>query len=122
MFENSLPYSGALIWTSIPVEIRNTNMIDAFAKKCFTWMKDLLFLYSCSHYLHRRISLDGLQNLNVFTHTLSKVDFLPSFYFVSLTFYSQYSPVFVNVLLSCLLFHVCYACVKRSSQKIGYTN
>ena len=42
--KNKTPsYSGALIWNSIPVEIRNTNMIGAFVKKSLTWMKDLKF-------------------------------------------------------------------------------
>ena len=55
---------------------------------------------------------------------LSKVDiFTPPFFFnfASFSFHS-YSLVFVNNLLSCLLFHVCYACIKRASGKIGYTN
>ena len=79
-------------------------------------------------YLHRRISFDVLQSQNVFKHTLLKVDFFypPPFFFFFLNFASfsfhSYSLVFVNNLLSCLLFHVCYACVKRASGKIGYTN
>ena len=32
MFKNSLSYSGTLIWNSIPVEIRNANMIGDFVK------------------------------------------------------------------------------------------
>ena len=75
-------------------------------------------------YLHRRISFDVLQSQNVFKHTLLKVDFFtppPFLNFASFSFHS-YSLVFVNNLLSCLLFHVCYACVKRASGKIGYTN
>ena len=74
-------------------------------------------------YLHCRISFDGLQSQNVFIHTLLKVVFFqpPFFHFASLSFYS-YSLVFVNNSLSCLLFHVCYACVKSASGKIGYTN
>ena len=32
MFKNSLSYSGTFIWNSIPVEIRNVNTIDDFAK------------------------------------------------------------------------------------------
>ena len=76
-------------------------------------------------YLHRRISFDVLQSQNVFKHTLLKVDFLnPPFFFLNFASFSfhSYSLVFVNNLLSCLLFHVCYACVKRASGKIGYTN
>ena len=76
-------------------------------------------------YLHRRISFDVLQSQNVFKHTFLKVDFFnpPPFFlnFASFSFHS-YSLVFVNNLLSCLLFHVCYACVKKASGKIGYTN
>ena len=76
-------------------------------------------------YLHRRISFDVLQSQNVFKHTLIKVDFSPTpFFFLNFASFSfhSYSLVFVNNLLSCLLFHVCYACVKRASGKIGYTN
>ena len=76
-------------------------------------------------YLHRRISFDVLQSQNVFKHTLLKVDFFnPPFLFLNFASFSfhSYSLVFVNNLLSCLLFHVCYACVKRASGKIGYTN
>ena len=66
------------------------------------------------------LSFDSLKNPNVFTHTLSKVGFsIPPFHFALLSFHS-YSLVFVNALLSCLLFHVCYACVKSASGKIGY--
>ena len=49
MFKNSLSYSGTLIWNSIPLEIRNANMIGDFVNNCLTWMKDLQFLYLCSH-------------------------------------------------------------------------
>ena len=78
--------------------------------------RPLVFIFVFT-YLHRQISFDGLQSQNVFKYTLLKVDF----HFASLSFYS-YSLVFVNNLLSCLLFHVCYACVKRASGKIGCTN
>ena len=40
MFKNSLSYSGALIWNSIPVEIRNANTIDSFVNKCLKWMQE----------------------------------------------------------------------------------
>ena len=80
-------------------------------------------------YLHRRISFDVLQSQNAFKHTLLNVDFFnpsPPLFFFFLNFapfsFHSYSLVFVNNLLSCLLFHVCYACVKRASGKIGYTN
>ena len=69
-------------------------------------------------YLHCRISFIGLQSQTVYKHTLLKVD-PPFFHFASLSFYS-YSLVLVNNLLSCSLFHVCYACVKKVSWKIGY--
>lgn len=39
MFKNSLSYSGALIWNSIPVEIRNADSINSFVTKCLNWMK-----------------------------------------------------------------------------------
>ena len=81
--------------------------------------RPLVFIFVFT-YLHRRISFDGLQSQNVFKHTILKVD-SPLFHFASLSFYS-YSLVIVNNLFSCLLFHVCYACVKRVSGKIGYTN
>ena len=85
--------------------------------------RPLVFMFVFT-YLHCRISFGGLQSQNIFKHTLLKVDFFhppPLFHFASLSFYS-YSLVFVNNLLSCLLIHVCYACVKRASGKIGYTN
>ena len=40
MFKNSLSYSGALIWNSIPVEIRNANTIDSFVNNCLKWMQE----------------------------------------------------------------------------------
>ena len=40
MFKNSLSYPGALIWNSIPVEIRNANTIDSFVNKCLKWMQE----------------------------------------------------------------------------------
>ena len=50
MFKNSyLSYSGTLMWNSIPLEIRIANTFGDFVKKCLTWMKDLYFLYFCSH-------------------------------------------------------------------------
>ena len=44
-----ISYSGTLIWNSIPLEIRNADTIGDFIKKCITWIKDLSFLYLCSH-------------------------------------------------------------------------
>ena len=34
MFKNSLSYSGALIWNSIPTEIKNATTINSFVNKC----------------------------------------------------------------------------------------
>ena len=112
MFENSLSYSGTLIWNSIPLEIRNANTIGDFVKKMYNMdERPLVFIFVFT-YLHRQISFDVLQSQNVFKHTLLKVDFFtpPPFFlnFASFSFHS-YSFVFVNNLLSCLLFHVCYA-------------
>ena len=40
MFKNSLSYSGALIWNSIPVDIRNSSTVDSFVNKYLKWMKE----------------------------------------------------------------------------------
>ena len=40
MFKNTLSYSGALIWNSIPVDIRNSSTVDSFVNKCLKWMKE----------------------------------------------------------------------------------
>ncbi|MCG7879537.1 MAG: reverse transcriptase domain-containing protein [Candidatus Thiodiazotropha endolucinida] len=40
LFKNSLSYSGAIIWNSIPLEIKNSNSINIFINKCLAWMKD----------------------------------------------------------------------------------
>ena len=45
----------------------------------------LIFMFT---YLHRRIRFGGLQNLNAFGRTLSKVDFLPIFFFILYYFLS----------------------------------
>ena len=39
LFKNSLSYSGAIIWNSIPLEIKNSNSLDIFVYKCKAWMK-----------------------------------------------------------------------------------
>ena len=39
LFKNSLSYSGAIIWNSIPLEIKNSNSLDIFVNKCKAWMK-----------------------------------------------------------------------------------
>ena len=75
MFENSLSYSGTLIWNSIPLEIRNANTIGDFVKKMYNMdERPLVFIFVFT-YLHRQISFDVLQSQNVFKHTLLKVDF-----------------------------------------------
>ena len=39
LFKNSLTYSGAIIWNSIPLEIKNSNSLNIFVNKCKAWMK-----------------------------------------------------------------------------------
>ncbi len=39
IFKGSLSYSGAIIWNSIPLHIRNANSIDVFTANCSAWMK-----------------------------------------------------------------------------------
>ncbi len=38
MFKNSLSYSGAVIWNSIPLHIRNSKSIKSFSTNCMEWM------------------------------------------------------------------------------------
>ena len=42
LFKNSysLSYSGAVIWNSIPLEIKNATSINYFVSKCTAWMKN----------------------------------------------------------------------------------
>ncbi len=40
MFKGSLSYSGALIWNSIPLNIRNSTSLTSFTNNCVKWMKD----------------------------------------------------------------------------------
>ena len=40
LFKNSLSYSGAIIWTSIPLEIKNATSVNNFVSKCTAWMKN----------------------------------------------------------------------------------
>ena len=66
MFKNSISYSGALIQKSIPVEIRNANMIDAVE----TFNMDeisLVFIFVFT-YLHRQISFDGIHRAQMYLH------------------------------------------------------
>ena len=37
--KNSLAYSGAVIWNSIPLNTKNATTINAFINKCTAWMK-----------------------------------------------------------------------------------
>ena len=39
LFKNSLSYSGALVWNSIPLWIKNSDTIQSFSKNCLQWMK-----------------------------------------------------------------------------------
>ena len=39
LFKNSLSYSGAIIWNSIPLEIKTSKSLDSFVNKCKAWMK-----------------------------------------------------------------------------------
>ncbi len=39
IFKGSLSYSGAIIWNSIPLHIRNANSIAVFTANCSAWMK-----------------------------------------------------------------------------------
>lgn len=41
LFKNSFSYSGAIIWNSIPLEIKNSTSINIFINKCLAWMKDV---------------------------------------------------------------------------------
>ena len=35
-----LSYSGALIWNSIPIDIKNATSIHSFVNKCSAWMRN----------------------------------------------------------------------------------
>ena len=39
-FKNSLSYSGALIWNSVPVEIKSATIINSFVNICLEWIKE----------------------------------------------------------------------------------
>ena len=39
LFKNSLSYSGAIIWNSIPLEIKESNSLNIFVNKCKAWLK-----------------------------------------------------------------------------------
>ena len=40
LFKNSLSYSGAIVWSSIPTEIKNATSIQSFTIKCTCWLKN----------------------------------------------------------------------------------
>lgn len=40
IFKRSLSYSGALVWNSIPVEIKNADTIGSFVSKCLRWVRE----------------------------------------------------------------------------------
>lgn len=39
LFKDSLSYSGAVIWNSVPLEIKNSQSVNTFVTKCVAWMK-----------------------------------------------------------------------------------
>ena len=39
LFKNSLFYSGALVWNSIPIWIKNSGTIESLTINCLQWMK-----------------------------------------------------------------------------------
>ena len=49
LFKNSLSYSGAVIWNSIPLEIKNATSINNFVSKCTAWMKNYVKCCSDTH-------------------------------------------------------------------------
>ena len=44
LFKNSLSYSGAIIWNSIPLEIKTSKSLDSFVNKCKAWKKQGYFV------------------------------------------------------------------------------
>ena len=39
LFKNSLSYSGALVWNSVPLWIKISSTIESFTINCLQWMK-----------------------------------------------------------------------------------
>ena len=39
LFKNSLSYSGALVWNSIPLDIKNSMTLNSFVQNCTFWLK-----------------------------------------------------------------------------------
>ena len=44
LFKSSVSYSGALIWNSISIDIKNATSVHSFANKCSAWMRNKLNL------------------------------------------------------------------------------
>ncbi|MES9882533.1 MAG: reverse transcriptase family protein [Sedimenticola sp.] len=40
IFKSSFSYSGAIIWNSIPLEIRKSNSLNTFSNNCLKWMRN----------------------------------------------------------------------------------
>ena len=73
MFKNNLSFSSALIWNSIPFEIRSANTI-VFVNKYLTWMKDNK-TYTRVHILPPRNKLRWLIELKCICTYVSKSRF-----------------------------------------------
>ena len=39
LYKSSFSYSGALVWNSIPLWIKNSSKIEPFTNNCLKWMK-----------------------------------------------------------------------------------
>ena len=39
LFKGSLSFSGIIVWNSIPVNIKNSQSLDIFVKRCTYWIK-----------------------------------------------------------------------------------
>ena len=39
LFKGSLSSSGVIVWNSIPVNIKNSQSLDVFVKRCTYWIK-----------------------------------------------------------------------------------
>ena len=39
LFKNSLSYSGALVWNSIPLDIKHSMTLNSFVQNCTFWLK-----------------------------------------------------------------------------------
>ncbi|MCU7801208.1 MAG: reverse transcriptase family protein, partial [gamma proteobacterium symbiont of Lucinoma myriamae] len=39
LYKRSLAYSGAIVWNSIPLEIKSSSTLQSFINKCTSWMK-----------------------------------------------------------------------------------